>query len=81
MKLASGYKAFWEAAHENYTDQLRPHGLLDQSGMFDAINSVVNADHSDRFAKPSEREWMSSIYPWIADKRSTKVGALASIPL
>lgn len=76
MKLASGYKAFWEAAHKNYPDQIRPHGLLDQGGIFDAINNVVDADQSDRFAKPSERGWMSSINPWIADKRSTKIGAL-----
>lgn len=28
MKLASGYKAFWAAAHKNYPDQMRPGGLL-----------------------------------------------------
>ncbi|MBT1517053.1 hypothetical protein KIP88_42540 [Bradyrhizobium sp. SRL28] len=74
MKLASGYKAFWEAAHENYPDEIKPGGLLD---MGIAINSVVNADYSDRFAKPSARGWMSSIYPKTFDKRSTNVGALA----
>ncbi|WP_292332973.1 CmcI family methyltransferase [Mesorhizobium sp.] len=77
MKLASGYEAFWEAAHTNYPDQMRPGGLLDQAGMFDAMRSVVNCDDSDRFAKPSERGWMSSIYPKSFPKRSTKVGALA----
>lgn len=79
MKLASGYKAFWDAAQTNYPGQMRPGGfggLLDQK-MFDGINAVLNADHSDRFAKLSDREWMSSIYPWSADTRSTKVGALA----
>ncbi|MES5488943.1 CmcI family methyltransferase [Bradyrhizobium sp. INPA03-11B] len=74
MKLASGYKAFWEAAQKNYPDQIKPGGLLD---MGIAISSVVNADHADRFAKPSARGWMSSIYPKSFDKRSTKVGALA----
>ncbi|OHV69779.1 hypothetical protein LCM4576_22390 [Mesorhizobium sp. LCM 4576] len=29
MKLASGYKAFWEAAHKNYPDQTKPGGNLD----------------------------------------------------
>ncbi|WP_027574555.1 CmcI family methyltransferase [Bradyrhizobium sp. WSM1743] len=77
MKLAAGYKAFWEAAHKNYPQQMSSDGLLDQWGMFEAIKNVVNADHSDRFAKPSERDWMISIYPWTFDKRSTKVGALA----
>lgn len=77
MKLDSGYKAFWEAAHKNYPDQTRPGGLIDQGGMFDAMSSVVNADYSDRFAKPSERGWRSSIYPWSFPNRSTKVGALA----
>ncbi|MER8407742.1 hypothetical protein NKH16_24105 [Mesorhizobium sp. M1307] len=85
MKLASGYKAFWDAAHENYPDQMKPDGLLDQAwrkfipdwlGMFDTINNVLNADDSARFARPSDRTWMSSIFPWSADKR-TKVGALA----
>lgn len=77
MKLTSGYQAFWEAAHKNYPDQTRPGGLLDQWGMFEAMSLVVNADHSDRFAKPSERAWTSSIFPWTFPKRSTKVGALA----
>ncbi|WP_083742427.1 CmcI family methyltransferase [Bradyrhizobium mercantei] len=77
MKLASGYKAFWAAAHKNYPDQTKSGGLLDQ-GRFEAMNSVVNADYSDRFAKPSSRGWRSSIYPWIFPiNRSTKVGALA----
>lgn len=77
MKLAYGYKDFWEAAHTNYPDQIRPGGLLDQAGMFDAIDSVVNCDDSDRFAKPSERWWMSTLYPKSFPDRSTKVGALA----
>ncbi|GLR45288.1 hypothetical protein GCM10007880_58050 [Mesorhizobium amorphae] len=86
MKLASGYKAFWDAAHKNYPDEIRPGGLLDQGwqdvipdwrGMFDTISNVLNADHSDRFVKPSDRAWMSSIFPWSTDKRSTKAGALA----
>ncbi|MET4328650.1 cephalosporin hydroxylase [Bradyrhizobium sp. i1.15.2] len=77
MKLASGYEAFWEAAHKNYPDQTKPGGLLDQ-GMFDAISSIVNADYSDRFAKPSTRGWGSSIFPWsFPVKRSAKIGALA----
>lgn len=76
-ELASGYEAFWDAACKNYPDQIRSDGLLDQWGMLDAINNVLKADHSDRFARPSERGWMSTIYPWSADKRSTKVGALA----
>lgn len=42
-----------------------------------AFNCVLNDDCSDRFAKPSARGWMSSIYPKTFDKRSTKVGALA----
>ncbi|WP_104825750.1 CmcI family methyltransferase [Rhizobium sp. NXC24] len=76
MKLASGYQAFWEAAHKNYPDQIRPGGLLDQA-MYEAMSSVVNADHSHRFAKPSDRGWRSSINPWTFPKRSTAVGALA----
>ncbi|MGY4627070.1 CmcI family methyltransferase [Bradyrhizobium sp. USDA 4486] len=74
MKLASGYQAFWEAAHKNYPEQIKPGGLLD---MEIAISSVLNADYSDRFAKPSARGWMSTIYPKSFDKRSTKIGALA----
>ncbi|WP_407169143.1 CmcI family methyltransferase [Bradyrhizobium sp. ORS 111] len=74
MKLASGYKAFWEAVHENYPDQIAPMGLLDM-GL--GISNVVNADHSDRFAKPSARGWMSSMHPRNFHKRTTKVGALA----
>ncbi|RWK47227.1 MAG: hypothetical protein EOR47_22695 [Mesorhizobium sp.] len=77
MKLSSGYQAFWEAAHKNYPDQTRPGGLLDQGGMFEAMSSVVNADHSDRFAKLSDRGWKSTIYPWTFPNSSTKVGALA----
>ncbi|MCK1506527.1 CmcI family methyltransferase [Bradyrhizobium sp. 18] len=77
MKLASGYNDFWEAAHRNYPDEIKPGGLLDQ-GRFEPMRSVVNADFSDRFAKPSSRGWQSSIYPWSYPvNRSTKVGALA----
>lgn len=74
MKLTSGIEAFWEAASKNYPDQLRPRGPLD---MEIATSSVLNADCSDRFAKPSARGWMSSIYPKTFDKRSTKIGVLA----
>lgn len=74
MKLASGYKAFWEAAHKNYPDQIVPGGPLD---MGIEISNVVNADYSDRFAKPSARGWSSSINPKIFPNRSTKLGALS----
>ncbi|MBH5403196.1 hypothetical protein HZZ13_36220 [Bradyrhizobium sp. CNPSo 4010] len=74
MKLTSGYKAFWDAAHKHYPTQIQPKGHLD---MGVAIGSVLNADDSDRFVRPSERVWMSTIYPWIFDKRRTKIGALA----
>ncbi|WP_188394066.1 CmcI family methyltransferase [Mesorhizobium sp. SARCC-RB16n] len=86
MKLTSGYQAFWDAAHENYPDHIKPGGLLDQGwqdflpdwpGMCDTISNVLNADHSDRFAKPSDRVWMQTLFPWSADKRATKAGALA----
>ncbi|QOZ23837.1 CmcI family methyltransferase [Bradyrhizobium sp. CCBAU 51753] len=78
MKLASGHKAFWEAAHKNYPDHIRPGGILGRFEAINAINTVVNADHSDRFVKPSSRGWRSSIYPWsFPVYRSTKVGALA----
>ncbi|WP_439366109.1 CmcI family methyltransferase [Bradyrhizobium sp. DASA03005] len=79
MKLASGYKAFRDAIHNNYPDELRPGGLdgnLNQP-IFDGMNAVLEADHSDRFAKPSDRWWMTSIYPWSPLKRNTKAGALA----
>lgn len=52
MKLAFGYNAFWQAGRENYPDQITARGLLDQT-MLGAINSVVNGDFSDHFAKPS----------------------------
>ncbi|MCP3415705.1 hypothetical protein NLM16_16475 [Bradyrhizobium brasilense] len=74
MKLASGYKAFWDAARENYPDQMRPGGPLETSI---AIRSVVNGDFSDRFARPSERGWTSTIYPKTFPDRATKKGALA----
>ncbi|WP_375784819.1 CmcI family methyltransferase [Bradyrhizobium sp. Pha-3] len=74
MRLASGYKAYWETVHKNYPDQIRPGGILDISI---AIGSVVNSDYSDRFAKPSARGWMSTIYPKTFPNRSTIVGALA----
>lgn len=88
MKLASGYEAFWESAHKNYPDQIKPGGLLDQrilGGFSSVVNSVVNADYSDRFVKPSARGWTSSIYPWsfplkasaTTPKRSATFGALA----
>lgn len=76
MKLASGLEAFWEAASKNYSDQIKPGGPLD---MEIAIGKVLNADTSDRFARPSARGWMSAIYPKTFDKRSTKIGALALI--
>ncbi|RNJ41178.1 hypothetical protein B5V01_26165 [Mesorhizobium erdmanii] len=74
MKLASGYKAFWEAAHKNYPDQTKPGGNLD---WIIEISSVVNADCSDRFAKPSARGWNSYFHAKLFPDRSTKVGALA----
>lgn len=74
MKIASGYKAFWQAAHKNYPDQTRPGENLDWAI---ALSSVVNDDYSDRFAKPSARGWLSSLHPKIVPDRSTKVGALA----
>lgn len=74
MKLASGYKAFWETAHKNYLDQTGRDGNLEWAI---ALSSVVNADCSDRFAKPSARGWKSSLDPKIFPNRSTKVGALA----
>ncbi|CDX14583.1 Cephalosporin hydroxylase family protein [Mesorhizobium sp. ORS 3324] len=77
MKLAYGYKDFWNAAQNNYPDEIIPGGILDQAGMFDAISSIINCDDSDRFVKPSERWWMSSIYPKNFPDRATKVGALA----
>ncbi|MCK1510975.1 CmcI family methyltransferase [Bradyrhizobium sp. 18] len=83
MKLTSGIEAFWEAANKNYPDQTKPGGILDQ-GMIEAISSAVNADSSDRFAKPSERGWLSSIHPWsfpikrsTFPNRSVKIGVLA----
>ncbi|WBL77845.1 hypothetical protein I3J27_33405 [Bradyrhizobium xenonodulans] len=74
MRLASGYKAFSETAHKNYPDQLTPEGNL---GWAIALSSVVNADRSDRFARPSARGWTSSLHPKIFPNRSTKVGVLA----
>ncbi|MCK1623336.1 hypothetical protein IVA98_08895 [Bradyrhizobium sp. 160] len=77
MKLASGYKAFWELAHKDYPEEMKVGGLLDQWGLIDAMRSIANADYSDRFAKQSGRGSRSSIDPWSFPKRSTKVGALA----
>lgn len=74
MDLAFGYKAFWDAAHKNYPDQIRSKGGLD---MGVDISNVLNTADSERFARPSERVWMSSVYPWTFDKRRTRVGALA----
>lgn len=74
MKLASGYQAFWKAAHKHYPDQIRPGGPLD---MGFAISTLVNADYSDRFAKPSARGWMSAIHPKTFTNKTSKVGALA----
>lgn len=74
MKLASGYKAFWEAAHKNYPDQITSGGLLD---MKLGMSSVMNSDYSDRFVKPSARGWMSVMHPKIFHKRTTTAGALA----
>ncbi|MFK4496053.1 cephalosporin hydroxylase [Bradyrhizobium japonicum] len=74
MKLASGYKALWDAATD-YQRSTGVIGLLDQRGTFNSMSNVVNADHSDRFAKPSERGWRSTIDPW-GFQGSTTVGAL-----
>lgn len=75
MKLAYGYKAFWETANEHYPDQLKRGGPLDMHPV--SISAVVNADHSDRFAKPSARGWRSSLNSKIFPDRSTAIGALA----
>ncbi|MET4449780.1 cephalosporin hydroxylase [Bradyrhizobium sp. GM2.2] len=80
MKVASEHKAFWSAGHENYPDQMRPDGFGGQlfgPKALDGITAVLNTDSSDRFAKPSDRSWMSSTYPWTGDRRHTKIGALA----
>lgn len=74
MKLVSGYEDFWKTAHKNYPDQIKPGGILDWAI---ALNSVMNADCSDRFVKPSERGWMSSLDSKIFPHRWTKRGALA----
>ncbi|MCA1363377.1 hypothetical protein I6F14_23445 [Bradyrhizobium sp. IC3069] len=74
MKLASGCKAFWEAAHKYYPDQMTTGGRLDQ---LSGIKSVVDADHSGRFAKPSARGWRASMDPRTFNKRSTAIGTLA----
>ncbi|MES0033291.1 CmcI family methyltransferase [Mesorhizobium sp. M0040] len=74
MKLTSGHKAFCEAAHKNYPDQTKPGGNLDWAI---ALASVVNADCSDRFAKPSARGWNSSFHAKLFPNKSTKIGALA----
>ncbi|MBB4428320.1 cephalosporin hydroxylase [Bradyrhizobium sp. CIR48] len=74
MKLTSGYKDFWETVHKNYPDQIRPGGNLEWTI---PLCSVVNADCSDRFAKPSARGWKSSLNPKVFPNRWTKVGALA----
>ncbi|WP_128948607.1 CmcI family methyltransferase [Bradyrhizobium nanningense] len=76
MKLASGYKALWEATQKDYPGETGVIGLLDQRGAFESMSNVVNADHSDRFSKPTARTWRSSIDPWTF-QRSTTVGALA----
>ncbi|MCC8969176.1 CmcI family methyltransferase [Bradyrhizobium brasilense] len=74
MKLASGYKAFCEAALKNYPSQTAPGGYLH---WYVTQASLVNADSSDRFAKPSERGWLSSLHPKIFPNYNTKLGALA----
>lgn len=76
MKLASGYKALWEDTQKNYPSQTAVVGLLEERATFDAIRNVVNADHSERLAKPTARGWRSSIDPW-GFQRSTTIGALA----
>ncbi|WP_083754881.1 CmcI family methyltransferase [Bradyrhizobium murdochi] len=74
MKLAYGYRAFWEAARKNYPDQTRPGGNLNWAI---ELSSVANADCSDRFAKPSARGWKSFLHAKLFPSYSTKVGALA----
>ncbi|MER9052319.1 hypothetical protein NKH89_34985 [Mesorhizobium sp. M0923] len=74
MKLASGHKAFLEVAHKSYPDQTKPGGNLD---WIIAISSAVNAECSDRFAKPSARGWNSSFHAKLFPNQYTKVGALA----
>ncbi|MET4046159.1 cephalosporin hydroxylase [Bradyrhizobium sp. RT6a] len=80
MKYVSEHKAFWDAGQKNYPDQMKPDGFGGQllsPRAIEGIHAVLNADHSGRFAKPSDRDWISSIYPWTGDQRSTKIGALA----
>ncbi|UFW51200.1 MULTISPECIES: CmcI family methyltransferase [Bradyrhizobium] len=74
MKLASGYRAFSEAAHNNYPDQTGPGGMLDWAI---TISSTVDADYSDRFAKPSVRGWKGYHHTKLFPSYKTKMGALA----
>jgi hypothetical protein len=76
-KLSSGYKEFWKTANENYPEQMKAGGLLDQ-GMYDSVMKVVFGTPPDRFIKPTLRNWSSSIYPWsFPIARKEIVGALA----
>ncbi|MCK1678712.1 hypothetical protein IVA87_04300 [Bradyrhizobium sp. 147] len=74
MKLASGHRAFSEAAHKNYPDQTAPGGSLYWAI---ALASTVDADFSDRFAKPSLRGWNSYLHTRLFPSYPTKMGALA----
>ncbi|TIV59220.1 CmcI family methyltransferase [Mesorhizobium sp.] len=74
MKLVSGYNAFCEAALKSHPDQLRPHEYFDWAI---ALRNVVNAEGSDRFAKPSARGWNSSFHAKLFPNQHTKLGVLA----
>ncbi|TGT35781.1 CmcI family methyltransferase [Mesorhizobium sp. M8A.F.Ca.ET.165.01.1.1] len=74
MKLASGYKAFCEAALKNYPDRTKPGKYFDWAI---ALSDVMNAECSDRFAKPSARGWNSSFNAKMFPNQYTKIGALA----
>lgn len=74
MKFTYGHKDFLEAARKNYPEQTKSGGSLDWAI---AMSSAVNAECSDRFAKPSTRGWGSAFHANLFPNRYTKVGALA----
>ncbi|RUV91416.1 hypothetical protein EOA75_19715 [Mesorhizobium sp. M1A.F.Ca.IN.022.07.1.1] len=74
MELDSGHKAFWEVAHKNHPEQLKPGGALDFAAV---LAGAVNSNGPDRFAKPSARGWNSSFHAKLFPNYSTKLGALA----
>lgn len=74
MKLASGYKAFCEAAIKNYPDQIKPGGYFDWAI---TLSKGMNTECSDRFATPSSRGWNSSFHAKLFPNQYTKLGAFA----